>query len=131
MTLGYKEEVVDVLQKGLSILEKNGDVTESTQVKIQEKLALALEKIGNYEGAIDHICLAMNAIGLKFETQQVQNQLLQCQNNIPDFVSKLSESLNSVSYETATYGRRFLETLQQIDETMKASKSAEKKGGQS
>lgn len=129
MSLGNNQEVVEALQKGVDILERSGEVHLLKQAKVQEKLALALEKLGNYEGAINHICRAMNAVGVNFEPRQVQNQLQECQANIPDYVAQLNETLRTATHETATYGRRFLETLQQIDESMNKSKSVTKIGG--
>lgn len=128
LSIGDKHEVVKTLRYGLDVLDRSTSESAIIRLKIQEKLGLALEKAGEYEGAIDNICLAINSIGIDVDPIQVKNRVQQCQVNIPEFVAQVTESLGNASHESATYGRRMLETLQHINESSKKIKSA---GGES
>lgn len=130
MSMGKTQEVIDVLKTGLDFLERNGEVSVMNKAMIQEKLALALGNVGKYEEAIDQICNCMNVFGIHANPLEVHNQLRQCQTNMPEYVTKISDMLESASNETSILGHRLLGTLQRFDESMN-EKPVKKIGGQS
>jgi hypothetical protein len=128
--MGKEHEVVPLLQTSLNILEKNRDIAAPTIAKAQMKLAKALDKIGDHDGAINQLCHAMDLCGMESNPNLAKQQIEVFKSKLPELSNLLSTAIVQASSETAQHARRLIELIDSTETNQYDRKNDDNLGGE-